>query len=281
MPNPLLELFPRDEIPSASKLEQVVLTLIVLRKRHPDARTQGYYDRLQRSCSWLAKAKQVAPNPEAEFIFAWIALNALCGIRYEVLNKTDWLKRELRSCPPIGKHSDDKDFQEMRWFFWRVCGLDNDGRVLRDMLERNWSDVRSVLRSRYLMPNLWTWMWKTQRELESGAETSEKIVKSAIDRVDDRKKRYQALCEIIIWRLRILRNQLFHGCATDTHSKRRIIGESELETGTRLVTEFVWAFLVLMASEAGRTRYWPPIPYPRAGSAQHQPFDASWLNATE
>ena len=130
------------------------------------------------------------------------------------------------------------------------------------------------------MSSFWSWKWKTENEIERWAASSERTVKAAIGLAIDREKMYRGLREVIVWRLRILRNQLFHGCATDTHSKRRAAGESELEAASRLLSELVWAFLRLMATGAGVRTYWPPIPFPRAKSKQHQRFDHMWLPAT-
>lgn len=156
-------------------------------------------------------------------------------------------------------------------------GLDREGRVLRSVIEDHWPDARTILRTRYLMSNYWAWKWQSEEDLGKWSNAAERTVKEAIGPVSSRETAYRALREIIVWRLRTLRNQLFHGCATDTHSKRRDSGESELEAGARLLGEIVWAFLRLMATESGRAKYWPPIPYPRARSQQHQRFDISWL----
>ena len=261
------------ELPSAAQLESVVLEL---KKWQRDHATQGYYDRLRRACSWLAKAKKVS-DPEAGFVFSWIALNALCAVRPEVF-KTDWWKREDRSRPSLDEQqNDDQVPRELYWFLWRICGLDVDGRVLRSVIEENWDDADTIVRTRYLMSSFWLWKWQTEKDIERWATSSERTIKSAIGPATDHEKMYRGLRVVIVWRLRILRNQLFHGCATDTHSKRRAAGKSELDAGWRLLSELVWAFLRLMATEAGVRSYWPPIPYPRARSAQHQRFDDSWL----
>ena len=125
--------------------------------------------------------------------------------------------------------------------------------------------------------NYWTWKSQTETELERLGISGERTVKAAIGLNLSRENTYRALQEIIVWRLRTLRNQLFHGCATDTYSKRRDSGESELEAGGRLLEALVWSFLRLMTTESSRVMYWPPIPYPRVRSAQHQPFNNSWL----
>lgn len=275
-PEVLAKILGQHELPSAAQLEDVVRKLKEWQRDHSNKANQGYYDRLQRSCSWLAKAKKVH-DPEAGFIFSWIALNSLCGVRQEVL-KTDWWKSENRSRPSLDEHQgDDEVPRELDWFLWRICGLDVDQRALRSVIERNWGDVEAILGTRYLMSGFWSWKWHGEDEIKRLTASGAMKVKVAIGPVIDRENMYHGIREIIVWRLRILRNQLFHGCATDTYSKRRAAGASELEAGSRLLSELVWVFLKLMATEVGMRSYWPPMPYPRVRSAQHRPFDNSWL----
>ncbi len=281
LPGALGPMFDRDEMPHVAQLDQIVVELKKWQKIHADSRAQGYYDRVQRACSWLAKAKK-ASDPEAGFIFSWIALNALCGVRPETI-KTDWWKREERSCPPLNEQQgDEQGPRQLEWFLWRICSLDIGSGILRRVIEDegNWKNAKTILETCYLMSTFWSWKWQREKELTDLTTRSKSIVENAIGVGRDRKAVYFGLCEIIVWRLRVLRNQLLHGCATDTHSKRRDAGASELEAGWRLLRELVWAFLRLMAAEAARTLYWPPIPYPRASSAQHQRFDQAWFPAT-
>lgn len=281
LPDVLSVEFDRHAVPTAKKLGEIVLELKRWQKLHADHRSQGYYDRLQRASSWLGKSK-TASDPEAGFIFSWIALNALCGLRYEIV-QTDWWKTEEQSIPLLHEQEyDEPGPRELEWFLWRICGFDIGRGILRREIEdeSHWDDVKTVLGTRYLMSTFWSWKWQTENDLATWQRSSETKVRQAIGPAGDRRTIYLGLREIIVWRLRVLRNQLFHGCATDTHSKRRAAGPSELEAGWRLLAELVWSFLRLMATEAGRTMYWPPIPYPRAGSAQHQRFDHAWLPAT-
>ena len=277
MADTLAEVFSRQKNPSAALLKSVVVDIKKLQKNHPHVRNQGYYDRLQRASSWLAKAKQAGSDTEAIFIFLWIALDALCSIRLEVL-ETDWWKRQGKSVPIASQQrSDDKSPSVLEWFLWRICCLDAEGRLLRSVIEDHWSDVETVLNARYIMSLYWNWQWKTETNIEKQTKRSVKIAKDAIGLGSDKLKLHQALCGIVIWRLRTLRNQLFHGSATDAHSRRRAAGESELETGSRLLEQLIWTFMVLMVEEPPHTRYWPPSPYPRVGSAQHERFNAAWL----
>jgi hypothetical protein len=277
MPELLADIFTRYKKPSPEELEHVIVEIKRLQKLHPDPKNQGYYDRVQRASSWLAKARRMVADPEAKFIFAWIALNALCGIRQDVL-ETDWWKNEKTFVPQLNKKQNgDRDPGELEWFLWRVCGLDVGGRMVRSVIEDHWHDVETVLMSHYVMSFYWNGSWPTEGDLDKCMRVGMKIVKAAIGLSSDKEKIHQALREIVIGRLRTLRNQLIHGCATDTHSKRRAAGESELEAGSRLLEEFVWAFLILMTGQSGQAKYWPPGPYPRAGSPQHGPLKISWL----
>ncbi len=273
----LVEIFSGHKKPCHTELEHAVREIKKFQKNHPNTKDQGYYDRLQRASSWLAKAKKTGADPEAKFIYLWIALNAMCGIRQEVLG-TDWWKAEIRSLHQLNRtQSDDKVSGELEWFLWRICGLDIGGKTLRSVIEDCWPDIDSVLMSRYIMSFYWNGSWRTEADINKRRDASLGIAKVAIGLASDREKVFQALCEIVIWRLRTLRNQLFHGCATDVHSKRRGAGESEIEAGSRLLEDLNWSFLVLMASASGREMYWPPTPYPRVGSPQHKPLDVSWL----
>jgi hypothetical protein len=91
MPRLLHEMFSRDKKPSSEDLDGVVKEIKLLNQG--DLERQGYYDRLQRASSWLAKAKRTSKDSEGRFIFLWIALNALCGIREDAFNDA-WWKRE-------------------------------------------------------------------------------------------------------------------------------------------------------------------------------------------
>jgi hypothetical protein len=155
----------------------VVVELKKWQKDHVDRTAQGYYDRLQRACSWLAKAKMQS-NPEARFVFSWIALNALYGIRPEVL-KTDWWKNEERARPSPGEHDDDQAPRELEWFLWRICDLDVDQRSLRSVIEDNWDDAKVILGTRYLVPNFWSWKWQTDADIDKWKASSERTVKKS------------------------------------------------------------------------------------------------------
>lgn len=275
MPKLLSDMFSCRKDPTPEDIEGIVKQIKMLQQVGLDS--QGYYDRLQRGSSWLAKAKRTSRDSEGTFIFLWIALNALCGVREDVVNSA-WWTRSDNLPPTFGKRdSEEKKPGELEWFLWRICGLDLGQGTLRKVIKAHEDDIKMILRTEYLMPNYWSWKWRIKEDIDEWKRLSRAAIERAISPSGNREATYRALGEILVWRLRTLRNQLFHGCATDSHSKRRTAGESELEVGSRLLEALIWAFLVLMAGESGHARYWPPCPYPRTGSAQHRPFDGSWL----
>lgn len=275
MPNLPFEVFARSKKPTPNELDEAVRE--IKRLRQVSLERQGYYDRLQRASSWLAKAKRTSSDSEGKFIFLWIALNALCGVRENVFN-SPWWTREKQSRPLLNKRdNEEKNPGEMEWFLWRICGLDLGQGLLKNVIKAYQDDINVILRTEYLMPNYWSWKWRIKEDIDGWRKLSRAVIQGAISPGGNREATYRALVEILVWRLRTLRNQLFHGCATDIHSKRREVGESELDAGSRLLEELIWVFLVVMAGETGRARYWPPCSYPRASSPQHKPFEVSWL----
>ena len=281
LPEPAGQVLAQPDVPEAAVLEQLVVDLKRLQKGHVSVRTQGYYDRVQRGLSWLAKSKRCTEDPESGFIFAWIALNALCGLRTEVLD-TPWWEQERSSCllwTKEGSGPPDPEIpSELEWYLWRISGLDEVGSVVRRVIKGRQADLETILRTEYLISRYWFWRWRNATDISQWRNDGEAIVQAAIGPSPGRVALYSALCEIIVWRLRTLRNQLFHGSATDMHSKRRDSGQSELEAGWRLLSELVWAFLGVMATPSARAAYWPPSPFPRAGSPQHRKLRLDWLS---
>src|SRR5437899_3666126 len=134
VPDAVAQTLDRHDMPTAQQLDHLVVELKKWQKERGDRKAQGYYDRLQRACSWLAKAKR-ASDPESRLVFSWIALNALYGIRPEVI-KTDWWNSEKRSLPGLEDQQYDHQVSgELDWILWRICGLDVGCRTLRSLIE--------------------------------------------------------------------------------------------------------------------------------------------------
>lgn len=213
---------------------------------------QGYWDRIKRARSWVDRARAlesetnhgdgVADSQEL-FIMYWIAFNAMYGRVNECAHG-----RYLRP-------SDD----DARWFIRRVCELDSGKGHIKSAVTVLRPQAHALLKSRYLSEAYWRegYNSKVKRDLERGTGEAE----SALDAGD-----LQAYMTILLWgRIRVLRNQIFHGCSTNRDS----LNKDALEPALRVVSAFIPLFLEVMESRIDKESEWPRIPFPRRGSPQH------------
>jgi hypothetical protein len=70
-----------------------------------------------------------------------------------------------------------------------------------------------------------------------------------------------AYLRLLLKRLRVVRNQVFHGSSTDRSEKSRMSVRPAVS-----VLEVLVPTLVDVVELHGKDRSWPSIPYPRAGS---------------
>jgi len=78
------------------------------------------------------------------------------------------------------------------------------------------------------------------------------------------RKKVENYLTILFRRLRVLRNQIFHGCSTNRQSLNKTSLQPALEILTKLVPQFHRIF-----RDFGQDYDWPKIPYPRKHSPQH------------
>ena len=213
---------------------------------------QGYWDRIKRARSWVGLAQEldsddqegVKADPQQLFVLYWVAFNSMYG-RVNETDRGGYLR-------PI----DD----DAKWFIGQVCHLDSEGRIRSAMeagsLRR---DAKTLLCSHFLLDGYW-------RHGFTGA------VKSKLD--DQAEKALAALesdsfepyLTTLIWgRLRVLRNQIFHGGSTNRDS----LNAHTLGPALRIMKALVPAFLEVMEARDDKETDWPKIPYPRWDSPQH------------
>jgi hypothetical protein len=200
---------------------------------------QGYFDRLQRARSWIAKAQAVAGNPEgwddlhAQFIFYWIALNALYG---------------------RGRAEQVSDIKDLDWFIHLVCDFDSSTGTIRAALERVSRHARRLLNEKFLFEAYWD--MGTTRKVERMLQAESSSAVEALNNGD-----FVPYLKLLLRRLRVARNQIFHGSSTDRGEKSRMSVRPAVS-----VLEVVVPTLADVVEIHGKDRSWPSIPYPRAGS---------------
>lgn len=201
---------------------------------------QGYFDRLQRARSWIAKAQAVvAGHPDgwddihAQFIFYWIALNALYG---------------------RGRLDQVSDTRDLDWFLGLVCDFDVSTATIRTALAQVRRPAARLLGEKFLFEPYWD--KGTTPKVESMLRAEKDAATEALDRGD--VTRY---LKALLRRLRVARNQVFHGSSTDRSERSRMSLQPAVS-----VLEVLVPALVDVVEMHGKDRSWPSIPYPRAHS---------------
>jgi hypothetical protein len=211
---------------------------------------QALEDRLHRARSWICAAKALGPNQHhAEFIFLYIAFNALFG------------RRQYEG----SKEEQSKDRQE---FIDRVSAMSVHGsragdRLLQRALQACQEECGELILNYFLRDTYWR-KEKTSRELKA-----EFIRQRYRAEKEFRKGRWNCQLELVLRRLAVLRNQILHGCVTYGTSSK---GLPSLLAGLAVLRQIVPALYELMA-KYGHHVTWPAIPYPRVGSEAHPMVD--------
>lgn len=153
-----------------------------------DERQNDFNTRMRRVTSWLKRAEQERGDPDAEFIFYWIAFNSAYG--------GDGLKER-----PAFKN-----------YFSKILTLDAGKRVL-DIIKWQCPDaIASVKDNEYVFPHFWT------EDTHQGTKPHvwEHLLINSNHRIAQGIKhgKAQVVLGELFDRLYVLRNQLVHGGAT-------------------------------------------------------------------
>jgi len=201
-------------------------------------RNQGYCDRLQRAESWIERARAIEDweDHHGQFIFYWIALNALYG-RDEASRRSE---------------ADDQT-----WFLNRVFDLDKEARAIPRAFDELKPKADRLLKDQFLVDPYWS---------EGLTARVKRIIESDFKKAQEAWVRgdRETYIGILFWRLSVLRNQIFHGCSTD----RRSLNKTSLMPALDILEALVPQFLETLRLH-GKNYDWPKIPYPRKGSPQH------------
>lgn len=229
--------------------------------KHPKKLTnanQGYWDRIKRARSWIERAEELGPengdsgntrdgsrtsDPQQLFILYWIAFNSLYG-RVNESAGGGYLR-------PV----DDAE-----WFVNQICHLDSEGRIRSAMEpEAVRKDAKNLLSSHFLFDRYWRDGYTQSVKTSLEEEVEESLMALEHGSLDSYLTR-------LLWRrLRVLRNQIFHGASTNRDS----LNTHTLGPALRIMKVLLPAFLKIMETRADKETDWPKVPYPRWDSPQH------------
>lgn len=176
--------------------------------------------RVHRALSWLDRAEREADDPDAAFIFYWIAFNAAYA---------DELKE-----PTLPSERSAFD-----GYFRKLTELDRNGRIYEAIWQRFPQSIRLLLDNRYVFQPFWKHQNRVpgHEDWEVRFRQSKRKIAAALRDRDTR-----VVLGVLFDRLYVLRNQIVHGGATWNSSVNR----DQVHDGTRILGFLVPLFIDLM-----------------------------------
>jgi len=163
-----------------------------------DRHTEPSRVRVHRAISWLARAEAEAGDPDAQFIFLWVAFNAAYA-------------REF------GEGQTERN--RLQAFLDLLVSLDGEAKLHALCFSQFSGAIRSLIDNRFVFEPF----WKALREHDASNRWEEQFASSkraALQAVMD--ARTATVLSIVVDRLYVLRNQLVHGGATWNSSVNRV-----------------------------------------------------------
>ena len=203
----------------------------------------GFALRMRRGTSWLARAErelfgQPLPDPDAAFVFYWIAFNAAYAD-----DRTDGTERGERA--------------RFEAYFNLLLSCDKSDKIFGALRNKLPKEVfRSFIDNRYLYWRFWMHQGndRTHRNWRYEFERENRAAELAIDRAMPRgnatssdaireiqRAKKQAL-QTLFERMYVLRNQMVHGGATYQGS----VNGAQVRDGARIMALLLPVFLDLM-----------------------------------
>ncbi len=197
-----------------------------LKARHRqvrDGQSESLRVRIHRAISWLARAEREDDDPDARFIFLWIAFNAAYASEFGFEKK----ERE---------QADD--------FIERLLVLDVRGRLHQALFGQFSGPIRTLIGNRFVYRPF----WQAVRDHASDNAWKERFEASRRRAMHALMQNETAvLVSIVLGRLYVLRNQLLHGGSTWGGATNR----AQVRDGVSIMGTIVPIIIELMMSEAG------------------------------
>lgn len=167
--------------------------------------------RLHRAISWLACSEQQQEEPDLHFLSLWISFNSCYAIE---LTEADAMPER----------------EKFKKFISNLISHDGQGQVFSLL----WSTFKGPVRLLIDNPFVFRPFWNYQRgEAEEWKEAFEKSNSDALRCLSGNK--VDELLHIILDRLYVLRNQVFHGGATF----RSTVNRSQVKDGAAILEQLV------------------------------------------
>ena len=195
----------------------MTLTYDDLKQRHRALR-DGFEPslslRVHRALSWLQRAEQETDDPDAQFIFLWIAFNAAYA---------NEIPTEMATTPEQSRFLQ---------YLQRLVQVDHDKRLYKLIWEQFPGSVRLLLDNPYVFKPFWRFQNGEIDETEwtRAFDRARSAARYAVSEGDSYK-----VLSIVFQRLYVLRNQIVHGGSTWNGSVNR----AQVTDGARIMGSLV------------------------------------------
>ncbi|MCX4190820.1 HEPN domain-containing protein [Methylophaga sp. OBS3] len=200
---------------------------------HRDSFPESLGLRVHRALSWLDKAENESDDPDAQFIFLWIAFNAA-----------------------YASEIDSREFSEQKHFVLfleKLVSLDKD-KLFYSLIWKHYSGaIRVLIDNPYVFSAFWQFQNNviTEDEFKNKFALSKNAANKALASND-----ILSVLSIIFSRLYILRNQLVHGGSTWQGKVNR----SQILDAVKIMKEVVPLVISLMMTNP--SELWGSAVYP-------------------
>ena len=205
--------------------------------------------RLRRSEAWIKRA-QAAEDATNQFIFYWIAFNAL------------YSRRET------GVEDDNPEKEMMKAFLKDVC--ETREQEINAILNKNGTVIRTLLG----LPQIYEGFWKKDFPQNKGICTLQEW-QEEFDKQRLPEKGAQLRLKQIFLRLYVVRNQIFHGSHSGDSDSR---GITQVKRGAEVLSSFIPVFCEIMQKVI---KDWGPVCFRRQGEADASNCPPPWLVEAE
>jgi hypothetical protein len=164
-----------------------------------DSWPPGVALRTHRALSWLQRAEMENDDPDAAFVFLWIAFNSV----YAREADEDLISRE---------------HERYENFLKRIIICDRKNRLASVLFDQFSDSLQTLIENKYVLHEYWLNQFKPGQGIDW-----EKSLNIAVNQASgaQRKRESLAYLMIVLARLRVLRNQVVHGASTWKSSANR------------------------------------------------------------
>ena len=203
---------------------------------HSDLKTKqralrGYFPenmglRVHRSISWIGRAENAEDDPDAQFLFLWIAFNAAYAD-----------EDEFQSVQPGERAS-------FAGFFQKTVDLDAEHRIYDAIWESFSGPIRQLMNNKYVFNPF----WQHHNGIDGYDDWEARFAASTRTFAEALRDRESArILSFLFDRLYVLRNQLVHGGSTWNSSVNR----DQVRDGASILSFLMPVFVDIMMDNPG------------------------------